>query len=243
MDDLTRAGFFAHRHGAAFKTALSRTLSLIAEHLDDRSYVSFSAGKDSAVCAHICHRRRPGIPILMVDPGCPHHWTEDERRAWIAWADTRGWNLRLFLYDKWTAAVSRAENDGAHRHIVHRAMFADLHAYAAAHGLDQRVMGMRAEESPARSMVAAVRGPAYTYADGGRALNPIMHWRVADVWAYTLRAGLPWLSIYDHLGPAARNGLIGRSGIKRGRLAWLKIHYPDAYIEARRVMPETAQYA
>ena len=240
MEDVIRAGFVAHSESAAFRLAFARTIALIDRYLDDHSYVSFSAGKDSAVCADICHRRRPGIPILMVDPGCPTHWTEADRAMWLGWAKQRGWNLTLFPFDKWR--VPQHVEVEEYRRQVHDDMFRALHDHAKANGLTQRVMGMRAEESPRRAMLSATRGPAYAYADGGLALNPIMHWTAADVWAYTLRVGLPWLSIYDHMGPYARNGLIGRSGARQGRLAWLKIHYPDAYMEALRLVPEATAY-
>jgi len=243
MDALTRAGFIAHAQSAGYQRRLGTTIALLRAELDDRSYVSFSAGKDSSVIAHLCHAIRSDIPVLMVDPGCPTHWLEGERLAWTAYAEAFGWQLVLFPWDKWRE-VSAARTIAEHRRLAHAGMFADLHAWAAAHGLDQRVMGMRSEESPQRAILGATRGPSYVLADGTRALNPIIDWRVADVWAYILTHRLPWLTIYDHLGPAARNGLIGRSGATHGRLAWLKLHYPDAYLLARTLMPiEAAQYA
>lgn len=242
MEDVTLAGFAGHAESDAFRRAFAATIELVDKYLDEHTYISFSAGKDSAVCADICHRRRQGTPILMVDPGCPTHWTTADREMWVGWAESHGWNLTIFPFDKWRERGGPTEIE-EYRRMVHDNMFRGVHAYARAHGLNQRVMGMRAEESPKRAILAAKRGPAYAYADGSRGLNPIMHWRLADVWAYTLRAGLPWLSIYDYMGPGARNGLIGRNGARQGRLAWLKIHYPDAYLDALRLVPEASQYA
>lgn len=53
------------------------------------------------------------------------------------------------------------------------------------------------------------------------------------MWAYILERDLPWLGIYDALGPQARNGLIGRNGVEHGRMAFLRRHYPQAWRVAR----------
>lgn len=242
MDDLTRAGFVAHARSPAFRRRVFATIELLIAQLDRRSYVSFSAGKDSSVVADLCHRHQPGIPMLMVDPGCPTHWLEAERAQWLAFAAERGWNLILFPWDKWRA-VESAASDAEHRRLAHDSMFADLTAWADERGLEQRVVGLRAEESRGRAIHLRGRGPQGTNADGRRWLAPLASWRTDDVWAWIVTHDLPWLSIYDHLGARARNGLIGRSGVNRGRMAWLKIHYPAAYAEAKRLMPLEAQYA
>ncbi len=203
------------------------------------SYVSFSAGKDSAVVADLAHRMRPGIDILMADPGCPTHWLKGERDEWLAFAAARGWGLRLFAWDKWSA-VSAAESIEDHQNKAHADMFRELHAYARANGLTGRLTGMRAEESRRRRLLTAHRGATYEMADGTTAINPIADWMVADVWAYIITHGLPWLSIYDAFGPAARNGMIGQSGIDHGRLGYLKIHYPEVWREAMSRLPAEA---
>jgi hypothetical protein len=46
---------------------------------------------------------------------------------------------------------------------------------------------------------------------------------------------MPWLTIYDYLGPDARNGLIGRNEEAYGRLVYLRKYYPEAYRVAREV--------
>lgn len=237
MDALTLAGFRAHAETVAFRRHVDESAAIIRSEITvTPTYVSFSAGKDSMVVADLCHVVHPGIPILMVDPGCPYHWMEEERERILADLHVREWNLRLFPFDKW-ATRTAGESEKAYRDSIHAEMFVDLHRYAAEHGLMQRVTGIRAEESPARRALTATRGQSYDLQDGGRAVNPIARWRVADVWAYLVTRGLSWLSIYDHMGPAARNGLIGRNGLRHGRLAWLKIHYPTAYLEALRVLP------
>jgi len=135
------------------------------------------------------------------------------------------WPLQIFPWDKFAASgVADAGTEPVYRARVHASMFADLEQYATAHGLTRRVTGMRAAESRARrALLATARG------ETAHTLHPIWHWSTDDVWTYLVRHDLPWLSIYDHLGPEARNGLVGRNGQQSGRLVYLKRFYPEAF--------------
>lgn len=213
---------------------VSEAVDFLSGTLDETAFVSFSAGKDSMVCAHLCNKVMPGIPILMVDPGCPTHWTEIERSRITAYAKMQGWNMHLFEWDKWGE-----KRDDAHLTELHKDMFSDLTAYADENGLTTRVMGLRCAESRARSTTARYLGQAYTYADGKhRRLLPISEWTTNDVWAYTVRNEMPWLDIYDVAGPDARNGLIGVNGHERGRLEYLKHYFPEAWEKAKRLIED-----
>jgi phosphoadenosine phosphosulfate reductase len=218
-----------HAKSRAFARRLS-TLRARLESLDPaRCYASFSAGKDSAVVAHAAQAWAPGIPILMVDPGVPTHWTEAERAAWIDYAARAGWDLHLFPWDKWGEQGIRAATDAAsHARAAHQSMFRDLRAWADGHGRDIALIGIRAEESRGRKLAAYRSRGVFEFSAW-----PIWDWSSDDVWAYILSNDLPWLSIYEHLGPDARNGLIGRNGVESGRMAYLRRYYPDAYRHAR----------
>lgn len=232
--------FRAHAKTPGYRRRFAEMTAFLAERLDGCCYVSFSAGKDSSVVADACHRARPGIPILMVDPGCPNWWLDDERSLWRQHAVRRGWNLRLFPWDAWrTLAAGRDADTVGHHAVMVRSMFADLTTWADAHGLMTRVMGLRAEESPGRRMSAAIHGPDHVYADGRRRLLPIAGWGWRDVWAYIVTHDLPWLSVYDHGGPQARNCLVGRQGQNYGRLNFLRERYPEAYELAKALTGET----
>ena len=211
----------------------------LRENMDSHTYVSFSAGKDSSVIAHLAHLVKPGIPILMVDPGCPTHWTEDERKIWIEYAKCHGWKLKIFPWNKW-----EKERSAEKLASLHHDQFEALTAYARANGLVKRVIGLREAESKARKITSRYRGRIATYKNGEERLLPITKWRTEQVWAYIVSRGLPWLSIYDHLGPEARNGLIGVNGAERGRMVFLKKYYPKAYEEAKTFMgKECMNYA
>jgi 3'-phosphoadenosine 5'-phosphosulfate sulfotransferase (PAPS reductase)/FAD synthetase len=108
-------------------------------------------------------------------------------------------------------------------------MFSAIELRAKKDGLTCRVMGLRSEESRNRKMLIAKRGNAYAYRDGTRAVLPIARWSTTDVWSYIVTANLPWLDIYDAIGPNARNGLIGRNGERFGREEYLRNYFPEAW--------------
>lgn len=210
-------------------------MSYIQHSIDPaRTYVGFSAGKDSAVIAHACARVWPSVPIAMVDPGVPTHWLEEERQEWVDYAATQGWRLEIFPWDKWgDLGIATAKDAASHADAAHRSMFADLYDWAAAEGRDHYVMGLRADESRGRKLRARRYGLCHEHANGRTSHTPIAWWSTDDVWCYIIKHGLPWLTIYDHLGPDARNGLIGRNGLQNGRLAYLRKYYPAAFRAAR----------
>lgn len=228
MTPLKIAAFRAHATQAAYRRKLE-ALRASALALDPAcTYVSFSAGKDSAVIAHACHAAHPGIAILMIDPGCPTHWTEEERTAWLDYATAQGWNLTLFPWDKWGIDL-QTDSTTDYQARIHQSMFQPIQQHAQSAGLTCKVMGLRAAESRNRRMLIGTRGGRYEYKDGTSAVLPVSTWQTADIWAYIVTNGLPWLSIYDFLGPEARNGLVGRSGEEFGRLEYLRHYYPEVW--------------
>lgn len=221
----------------SYKKAHVALIMRLEEALDDTCYVSFSAGKDSSVVAHAAHRVRPGIPILMVDPGCPTHWMESERTRWMEYAYSNGWNLRLFPWDKWGCVDGESDVKKA-TDKIHRNMFAELDEYAQQCRLTTRIMGLRSEESRGRRISTRHLGMDAELKDGTRRIIPISWWPSKFVWAYIVSNNLPWLDIYDYCGPDTRNGLIGVNGIERGRLHYLKRYFPEAWAMAKKVLPE-----
>ena len=202
----------------------------------DETYVSFSAGKDSAVLAHAAHSVFPGIQMCLVDPGVPYHWLDDERTMWLDYAREHGWNLRVFPWDKWGGVLADDQEQRVSQTALHEDMFAEVTAWAREHGYTTALIGLRQQESRQRTMALRKYGMDHTYEDGRRRVCPLSHWGTDDVWTYIVSHGLPWLSIYDHLGPTARNGLIGRNAIKQGRMVYLKHFYPEAFRVARDVL-------
>lgn len=201
----------------SYRARESALLRWLDEHVGPDCYISWSAGKDSTVVAHAARRVNPALPVLMVDPGVPIHWTDDDRARMLGWCP----DAKLFAFAKFARAdVSHEQDADAYRAAVHRVMFADLEAHARARGLRRRITGIRAAESKGRARCQPVTL---------RTLQPILGWSTDDVWTYTVAHDLPWLSIYDHVGPDARNGLVGKNGVENGRLAYLRRYYPAAF--------------
>jgi 3'-phosphoadenosine 5'-phosphosulfate sulfotransferase (PAPS reductase)/FAD synthetase len=218
-----------HATTAEYRQREARLFALLRRELGPNCYVSFSAGKDSSVVAHAAHAVMPGIPILKSDSGCPFSWLESERQQWVAYAKANGWNLLLFPWDKWSQSTRDAGDDALeHQRRVHSTQFAAIESWGKAHGRTRRVTGIRAAESVRRKMSIRLG-----FGASANHLSPIGTWDEDDVWAYIIKHGLPWLSIYDYCGPSTRNGLIGKNGSEFGRLAFLKLYYPEAYRLAR----------
>lgn len=228
MSPLQLSAFRAHAQLPSYRRRLDALREMVATIDPASSYVSFSAGKDSAVIAHACHQAHPEITILMTDPGCPTHWTDAERKMWLNYATDHQWRLTIYPWEKWSLDLE-TDIEAEYQRRIHAAMFSAVHAHAAAAGLTTRIIGLRAAESRKRRMSIGRRGAAYDYVDGGSAILPIATWQTNDVWAYIVTNGLPWLTIYDLLGPEARNGLVGRSGDNFGRIEYLRLHYPDVW--------------
>ena len=233
MTPIWCAACISHAQTPGYRNKLRQAIEIIRAIDPAVTYVGFSAGKDSAVVADLCHRVHPGIPILMIDPGTPTHWTDEDRAQWLRWIERAGWNFHRFDWDKWGGNRAQ-ESVEDYQQAIHNEMFAQIYDYAEQHGLTHRVMGLRADESRARRILIAKRGAAYNYAAGGGAYLPIARWSTTDVWAHIVTRDLPILDIYHRMGPNARNGIIGRSGESHGRIEYLREHYPDAWRLAKK---------
>lgn len=210
--------------------------TFIAVNVDpSRSYVSFSAGKDSSVLAHAAHKVHPGIHILQMDSGCPFLWLEEERQEWICYGQANGWNYLRFPWDKWGLHADRTADEQKYQRQIHQNMFQPIHDFAAANGLSGVLMGLRGQESQARRFTLGRHGAIHYRADGTVRYCPLAKWTTDDVWAYIVTNKIPWLRIYDAIGPSARNGLIGRTDGHR-RMAYLRMYFPEAYRVARDVL-------
>lgn len=209
MTPIQRAGYLAHSNTTAYRRRVENSVQLILGH--PNLCVSASWGKDSNVMLHLISAtlRRPIIAVHGRYPdddrapdmdavaeaaiaACPYPVTvidipvpgerEMFRRVGHAWTDA------------FTAEEREAER-----------WWAESFAAGMADGLKQAgcagsFIGMRADESHARRMNIAKRGQCYSVAsrDGELRVLPLAHWTGADVWAYTVGNGLPWLRMYEY---------------------------------------------
>lgn len=235
LPSLNEIEFSLYAKQYEYQRKVSSLMTKLKNGIDETCYVSFSAGKDSSVLAHACHAINPSIPILMVDPGCPTHWTSTERDTWLDYAKFNGWNLIRFEWDKWKKEWNETDIKKYQKN-VHNEMFAKLDSYAKLNGLTTRIVGIRAEESKGRSISVKYFGERHRNKDGTERWFPIAWWKTHDVWAYIVSSKMPYLEIYRVKGPGARNGLIGKNDLNNGRLVYLRKYFPEAYMEAKRLL-------
>lgn len=117
--------------------------------------------------------------------------------------------------------------------------------WAKEHGFSTVALGMRAAESQTRAKLFRFRGTCYE-AKGLRWLNPLAYWSHVDIWTYIASRELPYNHrIYDaethgETRETIRNtGWLSTDGaLDRGRIGWLRYHFPDQYRALCEHFPE-----
>ncbi len=117
--------------------------------------------------------------------------------------------------------------------------------FAEEHGFDVVALGMRIEEKGQRAKVLRYRGPIYQLASGMWRSNPIAYWKPMDVWAFIVSRDLPYnrriydSETHDQTRETIRNtGWLSTDGAERGRIAWLREHFPEQYEALRTSFPQ-----
>lgn len=117
------------------------------------------------------------------------------------------------------------------------------------HGFAVQALGMRAEESKGRRACFRARTPTYQLARGLWVTNPLAWWSTVDVWAYIAARELPYHRLYDlethgYTREEHRNtGWLTTIDAGRGRLGWLRAHFPEQYRALAREFPQVERFA
>lgn len=204
--------------------------ALLSEHGSDRVVVAWTGGKDSTVALSLWRKvlaeagvSRPARAINL-DTGYKFPEILAFRDHWA-----KRWGLDLTIVRPDPAEIPE---------VVARDPLTCCKALKieplrrALTALDASVLvtGVRADENPARTapeMLTAKRDPDHLQA------NPVLQWGEMDIWAYTVRVGLPWCELYAKgyrsLGcvpctrPAVAGGeRAGRDQRKESRMADLR---------------------
>jgi 3'-phosphoadenosine 5'-phosphosulfate sulfotransferase (PAPS reductase)/FAD synthetase len=210
--------------------------------------IGASAGKDSTALALLAADEgiRPGLLSVKDDLDYPgedlyiaqlarHTGQEAEvlrpavsLRAWLA-------EHRIGLLDDLhgrAAALSREHFYGL------------LDRHRAAHGYTGVMLGLRAEESPARRG-NALRGAVYRRRDGLTIAQPLATWTALDVHACLWRFDVPPLPVYLCVDDPRRALDIrkswwvvgGEPALRFGHYAWLRRWWPDLWRIACEIDP------
>ena len=227
-----------HSQTPPYRARVAQTLRIIRRYAAG-AYVSTSWGKDSVVLVHLARRVRPEITCLHMASPAEMPGTEDvadwyrEQGAHVVTLPARD----LAEYLAWLREVRLPhERTASEQARVVQGLKKDrADAWALEHGYETAIMGLRAEESRARRRLRQYRGLTQRTRAGLRHVYPLLDWTARDVWAYIVEHGLPYLPLYDRqthgqTRETLRNaGWLSTDGAERGRIAWLRHHYPRLY--------------
>lgn len=192
------------RCGAALDRREAEAADEIARFADGGPcYVGTSWGKDSLVVAHLA--REGGLPL---------YWFPAGRIENPDCAAVRDAFLVRFPDIRYMEIEVTDEGDADSWDVASSA---------------RRITGIRAEESGARAMSAAVHGVATE-----RSCRPILRWTSVEVFAYLRRHDLPVHPAYAcSMGGTLDRGRLrvgpigGERGGGRGRAEWERRYYPE----------------
>jgi 3'-phosphoadenosine 5'-phosphosulfate sulfotransferase (PAPS reductase)/FAD synthetase len=118
------------------------------------------------------------------------------------------------------------------------------------HGIAIEALGLRAAEAKGRRSLFRARGPIYYSSMRDLwIVCPLAWWSTVDVWAYIAARGLPYHPLYDcethglTREQLRNSGWLTTVGAERGRIAWLRAHYPEQYRALRAEFPQVTQVA
>lgn len=145
------------------------------------AYVACSWGKDSTVLLHLAQQVQADIPVISF--GHPDR-------------DVLGYQSVIDIYCRhYNPNLETINIEGDH--VPDKLIKARLWD-----GLPMAIVGVRKEESKARSIAITKYGLLHQFKTGQRAKSwrcfPLGYWGWKDVWAYIVTNNLPWLDAYNH---------------------------------------------
>lgn len=223
MTALERAGLLAHARSEGFTRNIIAAQNTIRDGLAlcALPYVSFSLGKDSAVCLDLALSIQPGILARVLV------W-EDETEA---------------LHSDYRTVVA-AWQERTHVEVITASRSATIKAVAERWealwaGRDASIVGLRKDESAGRRMDLNVHGPVYFYKNQRLRICPVANWSTTDIAAYVVTHDLPILRAYEAHGLDSRTTLrVPRDTHRPLMLNDLRQRDPDGYMRLLARFPE-----
>lgn len=182
MDNAERLMFLGWAKTRQFKAKVDQAKTTIKDALEiDTAYVACSWGKDSTVLTHLCQQVNRDIPVISF--GNPERVFFDYQEVIDRYCNQYHPNL----------ITIELEGD----HVPDKVKAAKLwETYPVA------IVGVRKEESKARSIAITQYGSIYQFKSGSHAKSwrcfPLAYWNWKDVWAYIVSCDLPYLDAYNH---------------------------------------------
>lgn len=206
----------------------------------EKPYVAFSGGKDSIVTLELVREQAPNIPSIFFDAACSYPETYEV----MAQYSERGPAVRILQTEPFLETLRQYGLDHPNIGGITRATTVEEPTIQLQHeeGYDAVFLGLRAQESRDRTLLAATKGPIYfSESDGMIKSCPVMYWSDADIWAFIHSRALPYNRAYDK-GVDRISYWAGTTNIRRGRWLELKRHWPGLFNSFAAEFPEITQY-
>ena len=224
----------------AYKRHVEHSKEVIRRSLDSgvKFALSWSGGKDSTAMVHLVRSIAPDISIITQFDDCD--WPE--KRPYIERiCKAQGWQIyevwpEISVWDAITGVDLTGEVICDQGHWITRdAFIKPLEQKRKLLGCDGVFWGLRAQESNARGMNAAVNGELYQLKSGQWRCCPLAWWTVQDVFAYLIEHGVEINPCYFNnrfKSPEEIRlawALPTPIGIGRGDMEHIKAYYPEQY--------------
>lgn len=190
-------------------------------------FVACSFGKDSAALLHLVMQHRPDIEARF-----------------IRWPETNLLGDYERVIDEWKQRGARITILDLTRATLDEKTPGRWEALRNISPADGQFVGLRADESRARTITLAAHGHLYRTAAGYWRSCPLARWTTLDVAAYVITHNIPTLSAYTRHGFEARtSSRVPRAAhsIREQALQRLREDDPAAYQQLADMFPEINQ--
>lgn len=252
----SNAGDLARYSLPAFKRLETKALDLVQQAVDAglKIGVAFSCGKDSTVLLDLVRRVIPDVETAYYDSG--NETDFDDNKILL-----EHYGIKCIKTERTLIDLMRYGGYWGYEHPVDPDAEVDFYAFLVGEpsyrwikesGINCIALGLRAQESTARTMNAKKRGKLYQISGYDREvwhLCPLATWKDDDVWAYIAGRNLRYNTAYDRMAEAGfprsswRVGILtGISGMNIGRFSLIRMVAPEKFSALLKEFPKLWRY-
>ena len=232
-----------HAKQSSFKKKVTASLDLIQSCASNKVYVAVSGGKDSTVLLDLVRRVIPTSPAVFSDD----EWMFPETDEYLS--SLQGLT-RIAAPAKHSYFFTSNKTQKSGVKWIVGAMNNAMQAYAAQHGYDCAMIGLRKDESQKRRAHINAFGQIFRAKSGIIQCYPLAEWTTDDIWAYIRSRNISYNKAYDKMesmsvprkeqrvGPFAVDAVLGY-----GQLVLIKKGWPDLYNKFAAKFPEVREWS